>query len=304
MEKIIEINGISKDYGKGKGIFNFSYEIYQGEVFGFVGSNGSGKTTTIRHMMGFLKPQHGRIAIAGLDSWKDAKELKKLIGYIPGQIDFPDVGTGADFLKIQADYLDMTDLTYMNELIDRFKLDIGASLKRMSKGMKQKTAIVAAFMNQPDILILDEPSTGLDPMMRDELIDLINEQKVLGKTIFISSHVFLELEATCDRVAFIHDGQMINVVSRDEIRDDLESQYQIGFQDQSQYKIYASQYPEKIAKKNDNYRHLIVKVADCELNRFFKSLHGIKIRYLKNIPYSLEWYYTNIILEKELSTNV
>lgn len=188
MEKIINISNLTKDYGQGRGIFDFSFDVKRGEVFGLVGSNGSGKTTTIRNMMGFIKPQHGTITINGNESWKDAYEIKKTVGYIPGQIDFPDVGTGTDFLKIQADFLGISNLSYMNTLIDMFKLDTDASLKRMSKGMKQKTAIVAAFMAQPDIMILDEPSTGLDPMMRDQLIELILAQKKQGKTFFLSSH--------------------------------------------------------------------------------------------------------------------
>jgi ABC-2 type transport system ATP-binding protein len=225
MEEIISISNLTKDYGHGRGIFDISFNVKRGEVLGLMGTNGSGKTTTIRNMMGFIKPQNGKITINGDDSWKDAYKIKKLVGYIPGQIDFPDVGTGTDFLKIQADFLGIKDLTYMNKLIDRFKLDTGASLKRMSKGMKQKTAIVAAFMSEPDIMIMDEPSTGLDPMMRDELIELILEQKKKGKTIFLSSHIFKELEDTCNRVAFIHNGKIINIVDCSQYSDDMDKQY-------------------------------------------------------------------------------
>lgn len=214
MGEIIRTTGLTKDYKKGKGIFDFQFSVQQGEVFGLVGTNGSGKTTTIRHMMGFIKGDSGNVKIKGMDSWKNSAKLKKIIGYVPGQIDFPDVGTGTAFLKIQSNFLGMKDLTFMNELIDRFKIDITAPLKTMSKGMKQKMALVAAFMSEPDIYLLDEPSTGLDPLMRDTLIELILEQKAKGKTIFMSSRIFKELEDTCDTVLFIKNGHIINQVGR------------------------------------------------------------------------------------------
>lgn len=298
MEEIISISNLTKDYGHGRGIFDISFNVKRGEVLGLMGTNGSGKTTTIRNMMGFIKPQNGKITINGDDSWKDAYKIKKLVGYIPGQIDFPDVGTGTDFLKIQADFLGIKDLTYMNKLIDRFKLDTGASLKRMSKGMKQKTAIVAAFMSEPDIMIMDEPSTGLDPMMRDELIELILEQKKKGKTIFLSSHIFKELEDTCNRVAFIHNGKIINIVDCSQYSDDMDKQYKIGFAEQKEYQQFLiSNY--EIVNKNDTHNHLVIKINDTEINRLFKSLQPYNIRYVNYQPYTLEWYYTNIIKKQE-----
>jgi len=299
MEKIINISNLTKDYGDGRGIFDFSFDVKRGEVFGFVGTNGSGKTTTIRNMMGFIKPQNGKITINGNDSWKDACEIKKYVGYIPGQIDFPDVGTGTKFLKIQADFLGIKDLSYMNKLIDMFKLDTEASLNRMSKGMKQKTAIVAAFMSEPDILIMDEPSTGLDPMMRDKLIELILEQKEKGKTIFMSSHIFKELENTCDRVAFIHNGKIINIVDRAQHVENMDKQYQIGFAEKKEYQEFLKCNYE-ILNRNENYNHLTIKINDTEMNKLFKTLEPYNIRYINYQPYTLEWYYTNIIEKQEV----
>lgn len=299
MDKIISISNLTKDYGHGRGVFDFSFDVSRGEVFGFVGTNGSGKTTTIRNMMGFIKPQKGKITINGKDSWKDAYEIKKSVGYIPGQIDFPDVGTGTDFLKIQADFLGIKDLTFMNKLIDIFKLDTDASLKRMSKGMKQKTAIVAAFMSEPDILIMDEPSTGLDPMMRDKLIELILEQKKKGKTIFMSSHIFKELEDTCDKVAFIHNGKMINIVDRTQYDKNMDKLYRIGFFENDEYQQFLKN-NYQIVNKNDNYDHLVIKINDKDMNSLFRSLKQYDIRYVNYQPYTLEWYYTNIIEKQEV----
>lgn len=154
MRDIIEINGLTKDYGKDRGIFDLSLSIKEGETFGIVGVNGSGKTTTMRHLMGFLKQDKGKAAVLGLDCWKNASKLKKHIGYVPGEIAFPDIKTGTDFLKSQADFMGLKDFSYADRLIKRLNIDTSATIKRMSKGMKQKTALVAAFMSEPDIFFL------------------------------------------------------------------------------------------------------------------------------------------------------
>lgn len=303
MDEILKVKGLTKNYGNKKGIFDFNFSLKKGEVFGLVGTNGSGKTTTIRNMMGFLKPSEGKITIKGLDSWQNAKEIKRTVGYVPGEVDFPDVGSGLTFLKIQAEFFGMKDFTYMDKLIDLFKLDVNAPLKRMSKGMKQKTAIVAAFMSQPDILLLDEPSTGLDPMMRDILINLILEQKRLGKTIFLSSHIFKELEDTCDRVAFINNGEFLHIVDRNDYDKNMDKQYRIGFKEQHEFETFSAM-NFKIVATNPKYLHLSIVVNDTGMNDLFKALSQFNIRYINYEPYTLEWYYTNIINNKEEQHNV
>lgn len=210
-DTIMKVENLTKDYGGGRGIFDISLDIKKGEVFGYVGTNGSGKTTTIRNMMGFIKPQKGRSSVMGLDSWKQAPEIMKNVSYIPGEIAFPSLATGTEFLKSQAEYLGVRDYTYMNHIIELLQLDPSAPLKRMSKGMKQKTAIVAALMGEKEILVLDEPTTGLDPLMRDSFLELIREEKAKGHTIFMSSHIFEEIEEVCDRVAMIKDGKIVDV---------------------------------------------------------------------------------------------
>ena len=193
---VIKLNGLTKDYGEGRGIFDVNLNIEQGEMIGFVGTNGSGKTTTIRNVLGFIKPTSGTAEVNGLNSWEHASEIAKNVGYVPGEIAFPDLKSGTDFLKCQAEFFNMTDMSRANELIERLQLDPRANLKRMSKGMKQKTALVAALMNDAPIIILDEPTTGLDPLMRVTFLDIIKEEHRKGKTIFMSSHSFDELEST------------------------------------------------------------------------------------------------------------
>lgn len=163
--RAIETKKLTKDYGNNRGIFGLDLSVDEGEMVGYVGTNGSGKTTTIRHIMGFLKPTSGEALVTGLSSWEHSSEIVKKIGYVPGEIAFPDLKTGIEFLKCQADFLGLKDMSYANTLIERLQLDPRANLKRMSKGMKQKTALVAALMNDAPIIILDEPTTGLDPLM-------------------------------------------------------------------------------------------------------------------------------------------
>lgn len=209
---VIKTERLTKDYGGGHGIFDVSLEIKRGEVFGFIGTNGSGKTTTIRNMMGFIRPDSGKVSVLGMDAWERSIDIKPFVSYVPGEIAFPKLSSGTDFLKLQAEYLDIDDFDYMNRLIRMFRLDPTANLKRMSKGMKQKTALVAALMGDRDILVLDEPTTGLDPLMREVFLDLIRAEKDKGKTVFMSSHIFEEIEDVCDRAAMIKDGRIVDII--------------------------------------------------------------------------------------------
>lgn len=290
---IIEITQMTKDYGEGQGIFDINLSIEKGEIFGFVGTNGAGKTTVIRHIMGFLKPQDGHCTINGLDSWKASSEIKKQIGYIPGEINFPDARTGTEFLKWQAELLSLKDMTYANKIIEKLQLDPTANLKRMSKGMKQKTAIVAAFMADPEILILDEPSTGLDPLMRVEFVDLINEEKKKGKTIFMSSHMFEEVEHTCDKVALIKEGKIIAVKPTIEVKHNEDKVYKIGFltsQDYHRFLCEAFIFTGKVEKKNQ----VTVAVHDREINTFLRVLKGYRIGVITEDKYTLENFFKSL----------
>ena len=194
MNSVIELKKVTKDYGDKKGIFDISFTIKKGEMLGFVGTNGSGKTTTIRTILGFIKPDSGFASVNGLNSWKHPSEIAKHIGYVPGEISFPDLKTGTAFLKSQAEFLNIKDMSYANYLIEKLQLDPRANLKRMSKGMKQKTALVAALMGNPDIIILDEPTTGLDPLMRVAFMSIIEEEHVVQIKIPQMTLLLVELK--------------------------------------------------------------------------------------------------------------
>lgn len=290
---VIELNHITKDYGEGKGIFDIQLSIKEGEVFGFVGTNGAGKTTTIRHMMGFLKPDKGRAIINGLDCWNDAAEVKKLVGYIPGEIAFPDAPTGTEFLKRQAQLLGIKNMRFAERIIDQLQLDPPANLKRMSKGMKQKTAIVAAFMADPDIYILDEPTTGLDPLMRREFMKLLIEEKKKGKTIFMSSHMFDEVENLCDRVAMIKDGKIIAIKNTNEIKHNEDKVYKIGFKMKQDYESFLTE-NLMIREKDEEEYQVMIEIHDREINQLFQTLKKYDIHFISEEKFTLEQYFQSL----------
>lgn len=292
----IEIHNLTKDYGRGRGIFDLNLEVEKGEVFGFVGINGAGKTTTIRHLMGFLKAQSGSARIAGMDCWTDAAQIKKLIGYVPGEIAFPPDGTGTMFLKRQMAMFGKEDDAYIAYLCDRLQLDATANLKSMSKGMKQKTALVAAFMHKPDILLLDEPSTGLDPLMRDVFLDLIKEQRDRGCTVFMSSHIFGEMEEVCDRVALIKDGRIATVTSMDEIRHNQNKTFKIEFKNPESFrKFLALEYDCTNIQEDEN--QLTVNVHDSAIQKLMADLSQCDVLFFKEIKHTLEAHFHTIFKE-------
>ena len=300
---IISVKNLTKDYGQGRGVFDISFDIPRGATFGYCGTNGSGKTTTIRHIMGFLKPDKGAVTVNGLDAWKYSEEIKKIIGYVPGEIAFPEVNDGSTFLKIQADMLGITDMSKAEQVINMLQLDPTANLKRMSKGMKQKTALVAAFMRQPDILILDEPTTGLDPLMRKAFVDLIKEEKAKGTTIFMSNHMFDELEETCDYVAFIKDGRIIDIVDMREIHSRPFREYEITFFDKDDF-LSADTSQIELLEKNENDLKLVVRIDLYKTDGMIRELRKHNIKSIVERQYTLEKYFLEHVKgEKEDGTS-
>ena len=299
---VIEIENLTKDYGNGRGIFNENLTIKQGEMVGFVGTNGSGKTTTIRNILGFIKPTSGSVKVNGLSSWEHASEIAKFVGYVPGEIAFPDLPTGIAFLKCQAEFYGLKDMSYANELIEKLQLDPRANLKRMSKGMKQKTALVAALMNDSPIIILDEPTTGLDPLMRVTFLDIIKKEHEKGKTIFMSSHLFEELETTCDRVALINDGHIIDIADMNEIRHRPVKDMKIEFTNKADYdKFVGAGY--EITRLQEQYNQATIRIKSEDTGKLLGALKGYDVKFISELPYTLEKHFKNILIEKKENEN-
>lgn len=240
---VIEVEGLTKDYGAGKGVFDVTFTVNQGEVMGFLGPNGAGKTTTIRQLMGFIRPDKGRAAIGGMDCFRRAAEIQKRLGYLPGEIAFMEDMTGLGFLRFIAEMKGMDRFDRAEELMAFFELDPSGRMKKMSKGMKQKIGIVCAFMQDPEILILDEPTSGLDPLMQNKFIELVLKEKERGKTILMSSHLFEEVERTCDRTAIIREGRIAAVEDMDRLRGGQQKVYKITFGREADAAAFAAGYP-------------------------------------------------------------
>ncbi len=211
MRRLIEVRELTKVYGSGKGVFDLSFHVEEGEIFGYLGPNGSGKTTTIRHLLGFLRPEKGACFINRLDCRQEAAAIQRSLGYLPGEIAFFDDMTGDQFLNLMGEMRAMKNGKRRQALIERFDLTPNVRIRRMSKGMKQKLGLVAAFMHDPSVYVLDEPTSGLDPLMQNAFVDLILEEKGRGKTVLMSSHSFEEIDRTCDRAGIIRAGRLVAV---------------------------------------------------------------------------------------------
>jgi ABC-2 type transport system ATP-binding protein len=214
----MSFDGLTKDYGEGHGVFDLSLTVSCGEIFGFIGPNGAGKTTAIRLLMDLIRPDRGSATLLGLDSRRDSVELKGRIGYLPGELmQWPKV-SASYVVGMLAGLRGGVDEDRIESLAHRLQLDLGRRYEDLSHGNKQKVGLLQAFMHRPDLLILDEPTLGLDPLIQREFRDLLSEAVGDGATVFLSSHVLAEVEIVCDRIGLIHDGRLRKVGSLNELR--------------------------------------------------------------------------------------
>ena len=211
MAAIIEVENLTKSYGSKRGIAGDTFSVAEGEVFGFLGPNGAGKTTTIRLLMALLHADRGTARIAGFDSWKQSLEIKRLIGYMPGEPALDPNLTGGQILEYFAHLRGGVDQAYLEQLVDRFELDVSRKFRQYSTGNKRKVVLIQAFMHRPRLLILDEPTSGLDPLNQQEFDRMVKEASDEGRTVFLSSHVLSEVEKTCTRVGIIRDGSLVRI---------------------------------------------------------------------------------------------
>ena len=219
MPNIIEVDRLTKSYGGKRGIKDVSFSVADGEVFGFLGPNGAGKTTTIRTLMALIRADSGTARISGLDSWERAIEIKRLIGYVPGEPSLDRNLTGGQILEYFANLRGGVDRAYLKKLIERLDLDTSRKFRQYSTGNKRKVVLIQAFMHRPRVLILDEPTSGLDPLNQQEFDGMVREAREEGRTVFLSSHVLSEVEKTCTRVAIIRDGGIVRIGGIHQLKD-------------------------------------------------------------------------------------
>ncbi len=209
---VIELSDLTKDFGNHRGIFDVNLSVEEGEVFGYLGPNGAGKTTTIRHLMGFLRPDAGECRMFGQDCFTNAAQIGEKRGYLAGEPVFFSDLTGEQYLEFTAGLRRMKSRKRMHELMELFEISRFGPVHKMSKGMRQKLGLICAFMDEPEAVILDEPTSGLDPLMQGRFVELILEEKKKGTTILMSSHLFEEVEKTCDRAAIIREGEIADTL--------------------------------------------------------------------------------------------
>ena len=287
---MINVNELTHDYGSGRGVFDVTFEVRQGETLGFLGPNGAGKSTTMRHLMGFSKPQKGTVEINGMDCSSQSARVMSRVGYLPGEVALPEGLRGDQFIRMMQEMRGVSNEQRTKELIERFKLDPNVSVKRMSIGGKRKLAIVAAFMNDPDILLLDEPTSGLDPLMQEVFIDFIKEEKQNGKTILLSSHIFSEVEALCDRIAIIKDGRLISTVCAEDIRHGLHNIMTVEVSTPEELESFEHSGFE-VSDKNSERLSCSVVVDDKDINRFVRLINSLRIKKFSEHSVTLEEYF-------------
>jgi ABC-2 type transport system ATP-binding protein len=218
----IETIGLTKTYGSARGIEDVSLEVEQGEVFGFLGPNGAGKTTTIRTLLDLQRATIGEARIFGLDSRRDSVAIRARTGNLSGDFDFDPKLTGREMLGYIASLRGMRDLGLADRLSERFEADLDRPLGHLSRGNRQKIGLINAFFHDPELLILDEPTSGFDPLMQEEFLALVREQRQNGGTVFLSSHDLDEVQRVCDRVGIIREGRLTAV---ERVSDLLEQSY-------------------------------------------------------------------------------
>jgi len=304
MADIIEVNHLTKDYGSNRGVFDVSFHVSKGEAFGFLGPNGAGKSTTIRHILGFSKPNSGETKVFGKEMFKYHDQVLSRIGYIPGEIALPRGLTGWQFIRMMQDMQHIHNDEMLQRMLEMFKLEddvLCGNTKRMSLGVKRKLAVVVAFMSDPEVLILDEPTSGLDPVMQEVFIDFIKEEKKRGRTILLSSHIFSEVDATCDRISIIKDGHVVSEFVANDLKHASIKCFKVCFKKDEEYAkmledIKKSKYINLIKTKKET-NAIYLSCDDKDINKLVTELSEYDITEFDNKKETLQDYFMKFYKE-------
>ncbi len=239
-EAVIEVDGLTKLYGSVIGVQDLSFNVQRGEVFGFLGPNGAGKTTTIRTLLDEIRPTEGRASILGLDTHAKAVEIRRHLGYIPGDLALYPNLTGRDTITFFANLRGGVDWSYVNELAERLNADLSRKVGNLSTGNRQKVGVIQAFMNRPDVLIMDEPSSGLDPLVQREFQNMVREVAADGRTVFLSSHTLSEVQRVAGRVGIIRQGRLVTVESVADLRSKAMRQVELELDSPAEAAVFAA----------------------------------------------------------------
>ena len=300
--RVIEVENLTKDYGSGRGVFDVNLHVDKGEIFGFLGPNGAGKSTTIRHLMGFSRPDKGETRIFGKNTFEKYYEVLKKVGYIPGEIALPAGLTGYEFLNMMRDLQGIHNDERLERMLDMFELSavqLNGDTKRMSLGVKRKLAVVSAFMSDPEVLVLDEPTSGLDPVMQERFVEFIREEKECGKTILLSSHIFSEIDNTCDRIAIIKDGRIVSEFVANDLKHASRKFYSLNFVTENGAEKFKKQAAALKSYKfiNSDNTKIDLSVEDEDLNGLIAILSDSDATFFGNRKESLEDYFMKFYKE-------
>ncbi|MCQ2753401.1 MAG: ABC transporter ATP-binding protein [Bacilli bacterium] len=298
-EVIIEVSHLTKNYGYGRGVFDVSIQVHKGECYGYLGPNGAGKSTTIRHIMGFSKPTTGFTKIFGIDTFGNTDKILKNVGYLPGEPSIPAGLDGWGFIRMMQQMRGEANEKRLNYLLDLFKLNPKQNVKEMSLGDKRKLAVVTAFMNDPQVLILDEPTSGLDPIMQQVFIKFIVEEKKRGKTILLSSHIFQEVDATCDNISIIKDGKHVSTFNAHKIKNTKLKTYVLEFANKKEYERFKRTRKYKILNSDDKLLTIAVELDIKKYDEFTKFLTHYHLKSLSEKPFNLQDYFMSFYKEEK-----
>lgn len=268
VDKVISVRGLTKYYGKTKGIEDFDLDIIRGEIFGFIGPNGAGKSTAIRCLLGYLKPDSGRAIVLGQNILNGTKEILPIIGYVPADIYYYPEMRVRDILKYSASFYRKDCREKIVYLADALSIDMDKKFEELSTGNKKKVAIAQALLHEPELLILDEPTSGLDPLMQRVLFDLIKEENSNGTTVLFSSHVLSEVQKLCNRIGMMKDGKIFKVSSYEDYKSVTWAKYSISVQGELNINLPGVR---NFEKRNDTYTFIYSGDTDAlikELSRY------------------------------------
>ena len=290
--KVIEINNLTKNYKSNRGIENINLSVNEGEIYGFIGPNGAGKSTTIKTLLNFIYPTSGEASILEMNIVEDSHKIKEYIGYVPSEVKYYDDVKVADLIKYERSFYHNTSKEEVEKLCTELELDMNKKVGELSLGNKKKVAIAQAMISKPKVLILDEPTNGLDPLMQKMLFNLLIEEKKKGNTVFLSSHNLVEVQNLCDRVCVIKEGKIVDIIEIDKAITKLGLKVTLTSSDISEELI--TNIGDKILSKNDN---TYTFVYSKDINFLIKELSNYKVEELliekENLEDAFLNYYEN-----------
>ena len=277
MNTVIETKNLTKYYGKDRGIENLNLEIKEGEIFGFLGPNGAGKTTTIRLLLRLINPTSGKAFVFGKDIGKHYVDILRNVGYLSGDLNLYEKMTGKEILDFSSSFYKKKDLfEFRKEVIERLKCDLDVPFKKLSKGNKQKIGVLLALFHKPKLLVLDEPTAGLDPLTQNELYRILFDLKKEGITVFLSSHNLPEVEKVCDRIGIIREGELVDVETIEELRAHRKKIAEIHFEESYKKEDFYNLEGVEIIEARENFLYLYAKSS--AINPLLKLLSDYRIK--------------------------